>query len=519
VAKTLLISQLNFYVCIIPINDRILNEIGTTINNFIKGQLKINKDMFALDINKGGIGFIDLKKFIISLQCSWVKRAYSSTIDNWRLDLNKATQGNVEILTPEMFNKDTNPILHTIASSFVDFKHEFYLQNDNFINSSILGNPLLKKKQNNGRIGRVNNAGGPDPDPERHILSDEILKLDFWAAAGVVNLPMLSRILIGDLINDTGNIKTDPEIQEILNLAADKFDNFKKILLDSLRFVRKNKYPSYDRVENVNMFLKRFKKGSKNFRKILNNRKNEKIKCAQNSKVKTFFRLIDLPVPEEKSINTLNSEWAINSYPVKLREFIFKFRSNALGLNTRVSHFNRNVNRGCTFCSIEGPPNVRGNAQLHVLPAGRQDLDPGRNLVQAPPLLQAPVPALVPVPDETFIHLFFDCPHTSKVMNNFIQTFLPDLNLHEAKKFFFFMGLNTNTDKIDNVFISTLAVSIMFYIWECKLQKKLPTCEGLRNEIFYSVENIRRASATLRHHMSIDLHICRCWTAEASRRR
>jgi hypothetical protein len=343
--------------------------------------------------------------------------------------------------------------------------------------------------------------------------------LDFWAAAGVVNLPMLSRILIGDLINDTGNIKTDPEIQEILNLAADKFDNFKKILLDSLRFVRKNKYPSYDRVENVNMFLKRFKKGSKNFRKILNNRKNEKIKCAQNSKVKTFFRLIDLPVPEEKSINTLNSEWAINSYPVKLREFIFKFRSNALGLNTRVSHFNRNVNRGCTFCSIEGPPNVRGNAQLHVLPAGRQDPDPGRNLVQAPPLLQAPVPALVPVPDETFIHLFFDCPHTSKVMNNFIQTFLPDLNLHEAKKNFFFMGLNTNTDKIDNVFISTLAVSIMFYIWECKLQKKLPTCEGLRNEIFYSVENIRRASATLRHHMSIDLHICRCWTAEASRRR
>jgi hypothetical protein len=171
--------------------------------------------------------------------------------------------------------------------------------------------------------------------------------------------------------------------------------------------LKKNKYLSYDRGENVNNFLNRFKKGSKNFRKILNYRKNEKIKCAQNNKVKTFFRLIELPVPEEKSLHTLNNEWAINSYPVKLREFIFKFRSNVLGLNTRVSHFNRNVNRGCTFCTIEGPQNVHGNDQLHVLPAGRPDP------VLAPPVLQAPVRTPVPVPDEMFIHLFFDCPHTN----------------------------------------------------------------------------------------------------------
>jgi hypothetical protein len=63
--------------------------------------------------------------------------------------------------------------------------------------------------------------------------------LEFWAVAGVVNIPMLSRIRVGELLNDTGNIKTDPEIQNILNLPADKLDNLKKIFLDSLRFVKK----------------------------------------------------------------------------------------------------------------------------------------------------------------------------------------------------------------------------------------------------------------------------------------
>jgi hypothetical protein len=88
--------------------------------------------------------------------------------------------------------------------------------------------------------------------------------------------------------------------------------------------------------------------------------------------------------------------------------------------------------------------------------------------------MQDRVLAPVPVPDETFVHLFFDCPHTNKVLSNFIQTFLQDLNLHnnDVKKKFFFMGFNNLTEKVDNVFISTLAVSIMFYIWECKLHKK-----------------------------------------------
>jgi hypothetical protein len=87
------------------------------------------------------------------------------------------------------------------------------------------------------------------------------------------------------------------------------------------------------------------------------------------------------------------------------------------------------------------------------------------------------------------------------------------------KKQFLFLGNNAATDMRDNLFISMLALSIMFYIWECKLQKRLPSNKGLANDVFYLIENIRRASATIRHDMSINLHICRSWTVEATRRR
>jgi hypothetical protein len=89
VAKTLLISQLNYFVSIIPVPEAILEETSTIINNFIKGSLKINREAIALDVDRGGIGFFDLKNFISSLQCSWAKKASSSTIDNWRLEIQK----------------------------------------------------------------------------------------------------------------------------------------------------------------------------------------------------------------------------------------------------------------------------------------------------------------------------------------------------------------------------------------------------------------------------------------------
>jgi hypothetical protein len=50
-------------------------------------------------------------------------------------------------------------------------------------------------------------------------------------------------------------------------------------------------------------------------------------------------------LPEEEELDKFNSELSNPYYPMKILDFSFtgKFRSNVLGLNTRVSHFNANV--------------------------------------------------------------------------------------------------------------------------------------------------------------------------------
>jgi hypothetical protein len=177
---------------------------------------------------------------------------------------------------------------------------------------------------------------------------------------------------------------------------------------------------------------------------------------------------------------SLNREWSLTCYSVKLREFIFKFRNNILGLSTRVSNFN-NINRTCTFCVT----NQQG-----------------------------------PQGEETFIHLFYECTHSKKCIDNLMLKHLPELNFPDqlTKKNFLFLGINPATGKRDNFFVSTIAISIMRFIWECKLQKQIPVAESLANDIFFNIEGIRRASSTLKMSMNLDLSLCRNWTAEITRR-
>jgi hypothetical protein len=58
----------------------------------------------------------------------------------------------------------------------------------------------------------------------------------------------------------------------------------------------------------------------------------------------------------------------------------------------------------------------------------------------------------------------------------------------------------------------------MYSVWECKLQKAIPTAEKMANDVFFMIENIKKSSAILGADMLLNLHICRCWSAEVGRR-
>jgi zinc-binding in reverse transcriptase len=295
-------------------------------------------------------------------------------------------------------------------------------------------------------------------------------------------------INIGSLLNNNGNVISLDDLNEIngCHFELQEFTNFSTCIKDSFDTVRKNAVPYTDTgtlAPTLSSFITRFKKGSRPFRKYINMYNDSKIKSRNNTTVKTFFRLISLPVPTEQEVEKINILWNNRCYPNKLREFIWKFRTNVLGINTRVSHFNANVARGCTFCGIKNK---------------------------------------IPVPDESFTHLFFDCETTNSLLYQFGRNTIPELfnpDDRESYKKFFFTGRNPLSGEIDNFFIQTMGILTMFYIWECKLQKRIPVLMGLLNDLFFTGELIRQNSCKFREGMSLNLRLCRVWKDEASSRR
>ncbi len=111
------------------------------------------------------------------------------------------------------------------------------------------------------------------------------------------------------------------------------------------------------------------------------------------------------------------SLWSKNGFNTRIKTFLFY--NNLLGLNTRVSHFDNTVDRKCTICKIN-QSNINIGLRVNVVP----------------------VPVPVPTADESFKHVFLDCPLVRKLHGQFLEkknfnslTFNTDL---DRAKFFFY---------------------------------------------------------------------------------
>ena len=94
-----------------------------------------------------------------------------------------------------------------------------------------------------------------------------------------------------------------------------------------------------------------FKKGSKRCRNILAKPVKAKTDPCKLTNITTFFQLIGIEIPTRATVSNFVGIWNLSFIPNKLRDFIFKFYNNKLGLNTRTSHFGGDT-RACTFCFL-----------------------------------------------------------------------------------------------------------------------------------------------------------------------
>ena len=221
-------------------------------------------------------------------------------------------------------------------------------------------------------------------------------------------------------------------------------------------------------------FLLRFKNGSRPLRVLLTRSRKQK-KVEERTHVKTFLRLADIGNPDTKHIMNSQEFWSYSFIPNSIREFILKFNSNLLGINTRVGHFVANHSRSCTFCTAK-----------HIV-------DP---------------------PDETFKHLFFECNFTNRYLALFESIIFPEkigLNLPE-RRLLWFLGVFDNTLTKNNTFLGSCLWVIKYLIWGYKLKKRVPNNIEVIHEFYYTMGNIFDASERVRFDKAnYNNSFCRNW--------
>ena len=445
IGKTFLLSLVSHLGCFCRPSDKQLEKMQTIFNNFCRGKLKVSEDRLYHDPKVGGLGLVNLNDFLISQHCQWFKRVSFSTRDNWRVDLLNLCNGNVYTPSSRTIDKKEHPILHLFACSMEKFSSAFTSLGSNYKQAFLLNNPSFKRSKDDLEYLDENFFGIPQG---ANVFRIAQLK---YSDCHVDN--KLKSFV--DMNNDLGiniSLATYFRLRMALALANTTFGSSEVV-----------------KPQSIGTFFASYKKGSKFCRKILGT--IDPVKTVSKLQVlTTFFALINEPAPEYKNVFSFLPLWNTNGLPNRMRDFLFKFLNNQLGLNTRTSHFG-GESRSCTFCVL------------------LKKQDP---------------------PEESFSHLFFHC----EVVKNLHTTFENTAFLlhHGEKKISKASWFGVEKLDKENKFRRLLFLTVQFLLWEAKLQKKLPEANYFLGETIFLLENALRTDGQLRlDKINVNCVISRHW--------
>jgi hypothetical protein len=344
-----------------------INDLQNNLDNFVKGNLNVAKNRITLPTVDGGLGMFNVEEFLTAQQCVWILRAHSSTRDNWRVRLKQLCNGNVLIAGPNIIDPIANPILHGLSCSFEKLRIAHERNNENFVKACVFNNPLFFR----GKGDKLTlNATYLGLNEGQSLVIAKITALEFF---------------------DTDGIKSSNELLRTygLELGIQGYERLAKCLNHFVSKLKLSKTNDGSKKTLISVYGKLKKPGAK-IRESLIKKRKKPFDLAKQPQSVTFSRITNTVLPKNDVLGAIVSLWSKNGFNTRNKTFLFKFYNNILGLNTRVSHFNNSVDRGCTICKINHSNNPIGTIGNTV------------------PALANPVPA--PIADENFKHMFLDCP-------------------------------------------------------------------------------------------------------------
>jgi hypothetical protein len=138
----MLYSQLNYLGCFLPVHDDVLQTWSNLIENYVMGPLNIAKSRRYLSREEGGLGLFDIKIFLGSQKCNWVKRA-KNLDDYWKQRLFSKSLGNIFNMRRKYFDKNAEPVLHNIVESYEIFLTNHTKAKENCKKSFVFDNPAI----------------------------------------------------------------------------------------------------------------------------------------------------------------------------------------------------------------------------------------------------------------------------------------------------------------------------------------------------------------------------------------
>jgi hypothetical protein len=230
--------------------------------------------------------------------------------------------------------------------------------------------------------------------------------------------------------------------------------------------------------------IQQVKKGSKRYRTLIDRYKNDGHDISNLRVVKTFFELLDCPVPEKNRIQAIHGSWNWSFLGNRIRTFCFQFFNNSLSVGARLNARYRAggivIDDRCSFCVKSGI-----NA-------------PGR---------------------ETFTHLFYDCPQLISIRNLVLRTYISNTDDERKKKLLIVAGCSGPVPANQNFLILLTSIFYNFTIWQWKLKKIIPSVTTVFFEIDNHFDNAVTCSNFIKNLATESVvPICRRWRERNDRR-
>jgi hypothetical protein len=326
ISKCMLYSQINYLGCFLKIPEEILLQLESLIEKFVKGKLNIAKKRLYQPPEQGGLGLFELKPFLCAQKCSWIKRSKDLN-EIWKQKIYFKSLGKVSNIRKKFFDKEAEPVIYGMASSFEYFTGKLTTKNENFWKSVILYNPMLPINLREKLPMSIENFSAENRENCRREIGNLVIDDLFIDRGPYKGLDRFRR---------ESGIRVSPEVFEKLRSIAS---------IAKLKFTKRELQEK--KSISVAEFLEKREKGSKQYRKII----LEGSPSVVPHNIVKFGGSMDVIINLENS-KKLNSCWNIQTLTNSTRTFLFKLHNNVLGYNTAVAHFVRGHSDNCTFCDI-----------------------------------------------------------------------------------------------------------------------------------------------------------------------